>query len=647
MNWQGFLGVLAAASVTLAVSTASAAPASPVGPALPPPAAFLHEATASDPMISPDGITLVARFEGASPALCVVSVAKLNDGCARNIKVAGRPSLSWLGNDRLLSFKGFSVVVGPSILFVSLFEVINLKTGEITALLPEKSPYDARQAVWIAPDGSSVLLTAQRKGQSWPAVIRYDLKSQAVTEVQPPQSPVILWFADPQGAVRSGIGYDSRGPAILYRDKPGDPLVRAPKPPKPKAGADGDDIIESIRYDGPDGKKLAVSNRKTGRFAVYEYDPAQDALGPALFEHPKADIEGLMLDPSTQTVAGITYEDDRPRVKWLQPEIAKLQAQVDKIFPDSANSIVSRSRDGNLVVVKTSSPNSPGVSYLFNRKERRMDGLVAAFADREKLPLSPVRTYEYQSRDGLAISGYLTLPQGKAAHALPLIVMPHGGPFARDHWGYDPYVQFLASRGYAVLQPQFRGSTGFGRAFVEKGYGQWGAAMQDDLLDGIAALTRDGTADPKRVCIMGISYGGYAAEWAAARDAAHYRCAISLAGVSDLRAQIRHDRSQFYAARYAAEWSKKIQGEEKRDLAAFSPLQQQAAISIPLLIAHGEADANVLARQSHQLVKALQKRQATVEAYFYEGEGHGLSEAKNGADFLTHVEAFLARYNPA
>lgn len=638
-SWIWTAGALAVMAIATPVSSTEVA-------ALPKPEAFVQKATVSAPMISPDGQTLVAPLLGSKTVLCVVKTADIDNGCVRKLPADGT-NLSWVGNDKLLSGWGFRLMLGDFGFTIGEFSTIDLTTGKQTPLLPAKSPYIVTQALWTAPSGSRLLLLAQKRSQNWPGVIALDLTTGAVTQIQPPKEPISSWFVDGEGVVRAGVGYDSRKVVIVYRDKPGDPLRTAPSRPIPRSDDEVEDILESIRFDGPGGSKLAISNRKTGRFAVYEYDPATDTLGKPLFEHPTADIDTLVMDPVTRTVAGIAYEDDRPRVKWLQTEQANLQAQVDRVFPKTANILGDRSRDGNLVVVETRGPDSDDMFYLFDRKKMRMEGLLAGFADRAALHLVPVQSYDYRARDGLAIPAYLTLPRGRAAKGLPLVVMPHGGPFARDHWDYDPYVQFLASRGYAVLQPQFRGSTGYGRSFVEKGYGQWGAAMQDDLLDGIDALAKDGTIDPQRVCIMGISYGGYAAEWAAARDHGRYRCAVSLAGVSDVRATLRHDSSQFYAKRYAAEWRRRVQGEEKRDLAAFSPLQQQTSITIPLLIAHGEADDNVPASQSHQLFKALQRRGAPVEGYFYSGEGHGLSEPKNIVDFLTHVEAFFSKYNPA
>jgi dipeptidyl aminopeptidase/acylaminoacyl peptidase len=261
--------------------------------------------------------------------------------------------------------------------------------------------------------------------------------------------------------------------------------------------------------------------------------------------------------------------------------------------------------------------------------------------------MSPVKPVRYQARDGLGIPGYLALPIGREAKNLPLIVMPHGGPFARDSYAFDPLVQMLTSRGYAVLQPNFRGSTGYGRDFAERGYGEWGEKMQDDLDDGVRWLAADGTIDPKRVCIFGASYGGYAALWGGIRNPEIYRCAASFAGVTDIRAMLKYDAKGILASRYSKQWRQRVEGEEKRDLAAVSPLQQAARLDVPVLIAHGEQDSNVPVDQSRKLVAALKARKAPVYAAFYPTAGHGFDSSANQLDFMKRLEAFLEVHNPA
>jgi TonB family protein len=230
---------------------------------------------------------------------------------------------------------------------------------------------------------------------------------------------------------------------------------------------------------------------------------------------------------------------------------------------------------------------------------------------------------------------------------LPLIVMPHGGPFARDSFDFDPWVQFLASRGYAVLQPEYRGSTGYGRAFVEKGYGALGTAMQDDLDDGLADLVRQGIADPKRVCIMGASYGGYAALWGAIRNPETYRCAISLAGVTDLSAMVDWDTTFLIPSRYVKSWRQHVEGEKNRDLGAVSPLKQASRLRVPVLIAHGTSDLNVPFSQGRDMAAALKGSAAPVYFAPFRGEGHGFDKYEDSLEFLRRVDAFLALHNRA
>jgi dipeptidyl aminopeptidase/acylaminoacyl peptidase len=224
--------------------------------------------------------------------------------------------------------------------------------------------------------------------------------------------------------------------------------------------------------------------------------------------------------------------------------------------------------------------------------------------------------------------------------------MPHGGPFVRDTYGYDAWVQYLAAKGYAVLQPNYRGSTGYGREFVEAGNGQWGRGMQDDADDGVKWLAAQGVADPARVCIMGASYGGYAAMRAAARNPEIYRCAISFAGISDVAAQLGYDRKTFESGEAFRAWRHRIQG-EAATLDQLSPLKSVARMTVPILIAHGAEDTTVPVAQSVRLHEALARLGRAHSHVIYPGEGHGLDDPEHAADFLNRVGAFLDKYNPA
>jgi dipeptidyl aminopeptidase/acylaminoacyl peptidase len=255
---------------------------------------------------------------------------------------------------------------------------------------------------------------------------------------------------------------------------------------------------------------------------------------------------------------------------------------------------------------------------------------------------NPVRTIRFKARDGLEIPAVLTLPAGKEARALPVVVMPHGGPFARDDEQWDFWAQFLAERGYAVIQPNFRGSSGFGSAFAAKGRGQWGLAMQDDLNDALAELVRQGIADPKRAAIFGGSYGGYAALRAAQRDGALYRCAISFAGVSDLDALIRYD-SSFLNSGAGRDWLRN----QAPDLKSVSPINFPEQFSIPVLLVHGKADKSVPVKQSREMADALKKAGKAVRYVEQPLGDHFMSREEDRVALLREVEAFLKQYNPA
>lgn len=405
-------------------------------------------------------------------------------------------------------------------------------------------------------------------------------------------------------------------------------------------------MIDMIRFLRNTDRGIVVTNAVTGRFGVYSYDFATDTRGDALFEHPWADVTTALVGAGGQ-LDGVMFEDDRPRIQWINPEYQRLQATLDRALPGKTNLISNRSTDGQRILFWSGAADDPGTYYVYDRTARRIQPFISPYDALVDHHFAPVRPISFRNRDGTDLRGYLTVPQGRAARGLPLVLMPHGGPFARDSWNFDPWVQFFASRGYAVLQVNFRGSTGFGREFVERGYGQWGSGMIDDLEDGVDWLVHEGTADAGRVCIFGASYGGYAALWAPIRKPERYRCAISFAGISDIGAMLRYDNNRFRAPRYGREWRLRVQGEQQTDLAAISPLRQADRIRVPLLIAHGERDTNVPPSQSRDLIRALARRNAGVESVFYPEAEHGFTRPQDSIDFLRRLETFLARHNPA
>lgn len=248
-----------------------------------------------------------------------------------------------------------------------------------------------------------------------------------------------------------------------------------------------------------------------GRLALYRLDSASGKVTGTLFSDSEYDLEGVVRDPWTNRVVGISYRDDAQQYRYFNPAWAKVQKQIQAALPGQTIEIVSSTLTGDKYIVRTVSSQQPAIFRLFLPAKGRLETLLAAYPQLSSSDLGTVRTYQYKARDGLLVHSYLTLPPGRAARNLPSVVFPHGGPEARDDSEFNWWAQFMATRGYAVLQPNFRGSSGYGAKFRDAGNGQWRKKMQDDLTDGVKQLIADGVTDPKRVCIVGASYGGYAA----------------------------------------------------------------------------------------------------------------------------------------
>jgi len=293
-------------------------------------------------------------------------------------------------------------------------------------------------------------------------------------------------------------------------------------------------------------------------------------------------------------------------------------------------------------IVVTYNDRTQGKRYLYDRTSGKLDYLAEVAPWLKEQELAEMKPVSYTSRDGLTINGYLTLPKGVAPAKLPVVVNPHGGPWARDSWGYNPEAQFLANRGFAVFQPNFRGSTGYGRKFWEASFKQWGRSMQDDVSDGVQWLVKQGIADPKRIAIYGGSYGGYSALAGAAFTPDLYAAVVDYVGVSNLftfMETIPPYWKPFLAMMY------EMVGDPVQDkalLTEFSPAFHVDRIRAPLFIAQGANDPRVNKAESDQVVAALKKRGVTVEYMVKDNEGHGFQNEENRLEFYTAMERFLA-----
>jgi dipeptidyl aminopeptidase/acylaminoacyl peptidase len=374
--------------------------------------------------------------------------------------------------------------------------------------------------------------------------------------------------------------------------------------------------------------------------------PLDGSAQKLLAEAPDTDVTDAYVDSRTGAILGVYGSGMNPSVYWIDPAAQHRQEVLERAFPNRTVMVSGRTTDSKKTLARVESPSSPPVYYLVDFTTHRADIAAEEYPALAGVTLGEFREITYKARDGTVIPAYLTLPAQKSSGPAPLVVLPHGGPQARDLPVFDWVVQFLATRGYAVLQPQFRGSTGFGEAFQVAGYRQWGGLMQDDVTDGVRAMIEQGIADPKRVCIVGMSYGGYAALAGAAFTPNLYACAISVNGVSDLQALLeakvpqRGPGYRVFSTAMSA-WTERVGSPTDSALARKSPINSINSISIPIMVVYGNGDAVVPNAQSERMAKALNAAGKRVTVVKLADEDHWLSRTDTRVQLLKAVEGFL------
>jgi dipeptidyl aminopeptidase/acylaminoacyl peptidase len=365
-----------------------------------------------------------------------------------------------------------------------------------------------------------------------------------------------------------------------------------------------------------------------------------------------ADTSGPMYDRNQRLVGVGTVNDDM-NYTFYEPRLEQAWNVLVQGLPDKRLRLTSFNDDFSTVVVRSEGDTDAGTFYLYDATARSVSVVGRAYPDVPQEGIASVSMVSYAAADGMELYGYLTLPRGRAARDLPLVLLPHGGPASRDYARFDWWAQALASRGYAVFQPQFRGSDGFGEAYLQAGYGEWGRKMQSDLTDGIDYLAGRGLIDPQRVCVVGASYGGYAALAGATMQPDAYLCAVSVAGVADLRQMLR---AEARAAGYGSQsrnpviryWNRFMGGEGYNDqsLDERSPAKLVSNIKAPVLLLHGRNDTVVPYEQSEIMQRAMRAAGKEVELVTLEDEDHWLSFPATRRQMLTATIEFLEEHNP-
>ncbi len=445
----------------------------------------------------------------------------------------------------------------------------------------------------------------------------------------------LAWVVDPELKVRGAIApTPDGGTVILVRDDEASdwrPLLEVAPEDAESTGPLG------FTKDGASMYMQTSVESNTGR--LVKMDIATGAV-EVIAEDATYDITGAMMNPDTREVEAVLVYGDRLEYRIYDDAVRDDIEALQRLHPGEL-SINDRSDDDMTWLVAFDDDSGPVKYYTWDRGAKKATFLFDTRPQLNDYPLVPVEPFSYTARDGLTIHGYLSFPAGKERTNLPAVLTVHGGPWAREGWGLDPEAQWLANRGYVCVNVNFRGSSGYGKDFLNAGDHEWGAKMHDDLLDAIDHLVAQGVIDRKRVAIYGGSYGGYAALVGAAFTPDVFRCAISMVGPSNLNTLMASFPE--YWKPLIAMWHKRV-GEDSDFLWSRSPLSKVDDIRIPILIAQGENDPRVKRAESEQIVAAMKERGIDYEYAMYENEGHGLAKPENRLDFYHRADRFLAKH---
>jgi len=387
---------------------------------------------------------------------------------------------------------------------------------------------------------------------------------------------------------------------------------------------------------------VVLSRRDRDTRAVFRYDTKSRKHVELMAAHASEDVVGAT-GLEQDVFERVETEGLKPKTFWFDERWASLQESVNAALPGHVNRLSGNA--AGRVLVHSYSDLEPSRWLVLDTTTMTMKPIARSRPHLDPKRMRPMEVLEYRSPDGFVVPSYLTRPADAGGPA-PLVVLIHGGPNIRDYWGWNEEVQILAASGYAVFQPQFRGSAGFGRAFEHAGYGQWGLAMQDDITAGVQHLIDTKVADPKRICIYGANYGGYAALWGLVKTPMLYKCGVSFAGVSDIERML-NDWSDRNADPVSREIQRARIGDlktRKQQFAEVSPLKHAARIQAPVFIAHGEDDIRVPPSHSRKMISALKEHGKVHEAKFFEDEGHALRYLKNEYQYYTALLRFLKRH---
>jgi dipeptidyl aminopeptidase/acylaminoacyl peptidase len=657
--------VLAGAASTMAAAQ-PATPASVVRPtanAVIPITFFAKRPFMRAPRISPDGTKIVVQMAkdkkgylglidlakpGAPPVFFIATTEFREVG---DRTVAG---WRWVGNDNVVVTMQSRENIQGQVIDVSRLVGYNIKTRKLTPLAWDKATGQASDILYIDHDAGKFLLERQSYAygtELWqrPEVVSVDVATGNYTVVQRPNPVINGWITDGHGVIRAAVGSDPKNgkQRLMYRSSAGEQLHTVEN--SADSSFTGGNIVPSLFLNEPD-MAIATSNKDNFR-RVYKINMKTMTLGPVLFEKPGYDVEGGVIanwDRNQMIGVGVTENGDRDY--WFDPDWKAIQQGMDERFGAGNAHIVSRDRKDEKLIFFVGKPSQPGGYYLYDTSTGALGLLGWVYPNLADAELNPMSTMVYTARDGLKIPAVVTMPRHRLGQKnLPVVVLVHGGPFGirqQEEFGAFPWQQALAEQGYVVIEPNYRGSGGYGKDFVMRGRAPdgYGVKMQDDLNDAVSWFAGQNIVDPKRACIMGWSYGGYATARGAQRDPDLWRCAIAGAGIYENSKMASSDEEMLgeFNARFQA---------TSNDPEGISPARHVDTRWSPILIVAGLRDQRIPIEQPRLLVSRLKgagKRPDVDFRYIEQPEGtHNLPYEDVAAQWLDEANKWLTRWNPA
>lgn len=653
-------------SVLLALAALPAQAQAPSAVSAPPPVeAFFGSSPFGGAILSPEGDFLAVRSgaKGRRDYLVVIDLKANTGKVVAEYSDADIGSFSWVNDHRLVydlrdkELGPGDTRFGPGLYAVNrdgsdLVQLVERTGGGITRGEPvgrKLQPWNTFLLPGGSKDSDDVYVSRPEIAETGVVRTVSLLHLNTVTgqtEIVPRPATVQGWMLDNNGEPRLATGTEKDLTTLYYRD-PGSNAWRKLASYNPYGLGKG--AIVPVGF-GPD-RTLYVVTRADGEdtSSVHMFDPATGKLDPRPMIVTKGyDFTGSLVTTKGKLL-GLHFTTDATSDEWLDPGMKAIQATVDKLLPVTNNllSVPSHSKTP-WILVRAYSDAVPPIYFLYNRETKQLNKVGEARPGINPAQMGRQQMLTYTSRDGMQIPALLTLPPGKRAN-VPMVVLVHGGPWVRGStWGWNPMSQFLATRGYAVLEPEFRGATGLGAKLFTAGWKQWGLKMQDDVADATRYVIGKGIADGKRVCIAGASYGGYATLMGLVKDPDLYKCGFEWAGVTDIN--LMYSGGWNYESDMSSEWKQygmpDLIGDQVKDAAqlkATSPIANAARITQPLLLGYGGVDRRVPMYHGKQFYDAVTKTNKNVEWVEYPDEGHGWRQPENNVDWWTRVEKFLDR----